>query len=39
MLTKLRKRYKIEMGTKVISDSDSKNFKIYTMITQTIYLV
>ena len=37
MLTKLRKWYKIEMGTKVISDS--KNFKIYTMITQTIYLV
>ena len=30
MLTKLRKRYKIEMGTKVISDS--KNFKIYTIL-------
>ena len=37
MLTKLRKRYKIEMGTKV--SSDSKNFKIFTIITQTIYLV
>ena len=37
MLTKLRKRYKIEIGTKV--SSDSKNFKIFTIITQTIYLV
>ena len=37
MLTKLRKRYKIEMDTKI--SNDSKNFKIYTMITQTIYLV